>query len=334
MNIVLAMSGGVDSSYTALMLKEKGFNVSGVYMKLHNKANYHEKNIKNVKQVSEFLGINYEVLNLEEKFNEFVFEPFLNTYKDGKTPNPCALCNRFIKLGALLNLARSKNAKLATGHYAQIENNMLKKAVDLSKDQTYFLANVDKDSLKDVMFPLGDKFKKDIKEKALKIPMLKSISEQKESSEICFVSNTYTDILREHTKVDNKGFVKNTKGEIIGEHDGYMHYTIGKRRGFSVKGALTPHYVLKINPDENEIIVGSKDELYVSEFYLLNLNSFFDFDTINCKVKIRYNTNEVACKLDAINKKVVLSESVFALASGQLAVFYKDDFVIASGFIK
>ncbi|WP_267525121.1 tRNA 2-thiouridine(34) synthase MnmA [Campylobacter sp. MG1] len=334
MKIVLAMSGGVDSSYTALKLKEQGHEVYGIYMKLHNKANYHEKNIENVRKVSEFLGIDYEVLNLEERFNEFVFTPFLNIYKDGKTPNPCALCNRFIKLGALLDLAKSKNAILATGHYAQIVNNMLKKAVDLSKDQTYFLANVDKDSLKDVMFFLGDKFKKDIKENALKIPILKSISEQKESSEICFVSNTYTDVLREHINVDNKGLVKNTKGEIVGEHDGYMHYTIGKRRGFSVKGALTPHYVIKINPNENEIIVGSKDELYVNEFELANLNSFCDFDNIKCKVKIRYNTTEVSCTLNAFNKKVILDESVFALASGQLAVFYKDDFVVASGFIK
>lgn len=333
MNIVLAMSGGVDSSYTALMLKEKGFNVSGVYMKLHNRLNYHEKNIENIKQVADFLGIFYEVLDFTKEFNDAVFNPFIKTYEAGLTPNPCALCNKNIKLGALLDYAKNKNAKLATGHYAQIENGMLKKAIDLSKDQTYFLANVTKQSLEDVIFPLGDKFKKDIKEQALKIPMLKSISEQKESSEICFVTTNYTDVLKEHVEVNQKGFVKNTKGEIVGEHDGYMHYTIGKRRGFSVRGALSPHYVLKIDAKANEIIVGSKEELFVKEFELGNINAFCDFDELECKVKIRYNTKEVPCKLIKKEKKVLLEESVYALAKGQLAVFYQGDLVIASGFI-
>lgn len=333
MNVVLAMSGGVDSSYTALMLKEKGFNVSGVYMKLHGRPNYHEKNIENGQRVADFLGISYEVLDFTKEFNDAVFNPFIKTYEAGLTPNPCALCNKNIKLGALLDYAKSKNAKLATGHYAQIENTMLKKAIDLSKDQTYFLANVTKQSLEDVLFPLGDKFKKDIKEQALKIPMLKSISEQKESSEICFVTTNYTDVLKEHVEVNQKGFVKNTKGEIVGEHDGYMHYTIGKRRGFSVKGALTPHYVLKIDAKANEIIVGSKEELFVKEFELGNINAFCDFDELECKVKIRYNTKEVPCKLIKKEKKVSLEESVYALAKGQLAVFYQGDFVVASGFI-
>ena len=333
MNVVLAMSGGVDSSYTALMLKEKGFNVSGVYMKLHGRPNYHEKNIENGQRVADFLGISYEVLDFTKEFNDAVFNPFIKTYEAGLTPNPCALCNKNIKLGALLDYAKSKNAKLATGHYAQIENGMLKKAIDLSKDQTYFLANVTKQSLEDVLFPLGDKFKKDIKEQALKIPMLKSISEQKESSEICFVTTNYTDVLKEHVEVNQKGFVKNTKGEIVGEHDGYMHYTIGKRRGFSVKGALTPHYVLKIDAKANEIIVGSKEELFVKEFELGNINAFCDFDELECKVKIRYNTKEVPCKLIKKEKKVLLEESVYALAKGQLAVFYQGDIVVASGFI-
>ncbi|ULO01874.1 tRNA U34 2-thiouridylase [Campylobacter sp. RM5004] len=333
MNVVLAMSGGVDSSYTALMLKEKGFNVSGVYMKLHGRPNYHEKNIENGQRVADFLGISYEVLDFTKEFNDAVFNPFIKTYEAGLTPNPCALCNKNIKLGALLDHAKSKNAKLATGHYAQIENGMLKKAIDLSKDQTYFLANVTKQSLEDVLFPLGDKFKKDIKEQALKIPMLKSISEQKESSEICFVTTNYTDVLKEHVEVNQKGFVKNTKGEIVGEHDGYMHYTIGKRRGFSVKGALTPHYVLKIDAKANEIIVGSKEELFVKEFELGNINAFCDFDELECKVKIRYNTKEVPCKLIKKEKKVLLEESVYALAKGQLAVFYQGDLVVASGFI-
>lgn len=333
-NIVVALSGGVDSSYTAYTLKNLGFNVSGVYMKLHNRENYHDKNIENVKRVADYLGIEADVLDFSDKFNEAVFTPFINTYKSGKTPNPCALCNRYIKLGALLDYAKSKNAMLASGHYAQIENNMLKKALDLSKDQTYFLANVDKQSLNSVIFPLGNKYKKDIKEQALKIPQLKAISEQKESSEICFVSTTYTDILKDYVKVNNPGVVKDVDGKIVGKHDGYMHYTIGKRRGFSVNGAHEAHFVLKIDAEKNELIVGKKQDLEVSEFKLENINSFVDFnDSIECEVKIRYNTTAVKCRLYK-DKSVKLEQKVFALAAGQLAVFYQGDFVVASGFIK
>ena len=164
MKIMVAMSGGVDSTMTAKFLQEAGHEVQGCYMMLHQKPGYHEENIRKVKKVGEYLGIKVHILDLQDKFNEYVYDPFVRLYKEGKTPNPCALCNKFIKLGALLDFAKVNGCeKLATGHYVQVVDGFITCAKDPSKDQSYFLAQVPKEVLKDVIFPLGDKFKKDIK---------------------------------------------------------------------------------------------------------------------------------------------------------------------------
>lgn len=164
MKILVAMSGGVDSTVTAYKLKNLGHEVIGCYMKLHGKPNYHEENIKKVEKVANFLQIPYHILDLQEDFKNKVYMPFVDTYKEGKTPNPCALCNRFIKLGKLLEFAKSLGCeKLATGHYARLENNLIKTAVDESKDQSYFLASADKEALKYLIFPLGEMKKEDVK---------------------------------------------------------------------------------------------------------------------------------------------------------------------------
>ncbi|EKD2119949.1 7-cyano-7-deazaguanine synthase, partial [Campylobacter jejuni] len=192
MKILVAMSGGVDSTVTAYKLKNLGHEVIGCYMKLHGKPNYHEENIKKVEKVANFLQIPYHILDLQEDFKNKVYMPFVDTYKEGKTPNPCALCNRFIKLGKLLEFAKSLGCeKLATGHYARLENNLIKTAVDESKDQSYFLASADKEALKYLIFPLGEMKKEDVKKFASTIEVLKSFATQKESSEICFVEDTY-----------------------------------------------------------------------------------------------------------------------------------------------
>ena len=263
--------------------------------------------------------------------------PFINTYKEGKTPNPCALCNRFIKLGKLLEFAKNLGCeKLATGHYARLENGCIKVAVDESKDQSYFLANADKEALQYLIFPLGEMKKEDVKKFASTIEVLKSFATQKESSEICFVENTYVDVLEQFMDTKIKGEVLDSSGKVVGEHNGYMHYTIGKRRGFEVRGAHDPHFVLKINPKENQIVVGTKEELKTKEFKLENINLFIDKKAFNCEVKIRYRSKSVSCEVlvdENLNAQISLKEPVYGLASGQMAVFYEEDRVIASGFI-
>jgi len=334
--ILVAMSGGVDSTVTAYRLKEEGHEIEGVYMRLHADDLAHEVNIKKVKKVADFLGIKYHVLDLQEKFNDFVYNPFVSTYKDGLTPNPCVLCNRNIKLGALLDFTKEIGMeKLATGHYIQIRDGLLTEAVDDTKDQSYFLANIKKESLDFVLFPLGGMLKEDVKKFASTIEVLQEFSTQKESSEICFVPNTYTEILEKHMDIDKPGKVLNLNGEVVGEHKGYMHYTIGKRKGFSVHGAHEPHYVVAINALKNEIVVGLKDDLNVKEFKIKDINMFIDSKDFECSVKIRYRSPKSECSvhIDGSNASVKLYGHVQGLAAGQMAVFYKDDQVVGGGWI-
>ncbi len=354
MKILVAMSGGVDSTVTAYTLLQQGHEVEGCYMKLHGKPNYHEANIAKVEKAAQFLGIKHHILDLQDDFKERVYMPFVASYKAGKTPNPCAWCNRFIKLGKLLEFAKSLNCeKLATGHYARVENGLLKTAFDETKDQSYFLASADKSALSYLIFPLGEKKKEAIKAFAASIKELESFATQKESAEICFVENTYIEVLQQFMPTNVKGSVLDSSGKIIGKHDGYMHYTIGKRRGFEVRGAHEPHFVLKIKPQSNEIVVGLKDELKVSEFELEKINLLVDKTFLSenkllqnslnaenfsfkCEVKIRYRSKSTACVVQVLpnlSAKITLLEPVYALASGQMAVFYDKDTVLASGFI-
>ena len=334
--ILVAMSGGIDSSVVAYFLKKKGHFVEGVYMKLHGNEEYHKQNIEKVRKVAEFLGIKFHILDLGKKFDKEVYEPFVQTYKEGLTPNPCVLCNRTIKLGALVDFAKKLGMqRLATGHYANVKDGFIAEALDKNKDQSYFLANVKKENISFVMFPSGDMYKDDIKKFASKIEVLKEFTYQKESSEICFVDTTYIDVLKKHIATDMPGDVLNTKGEKIGRHRGYMHYTIGKRRGFEVKGAHKPHYVIKIDAKKNQIIVGSKEELDVENFNIKDINMLIPNIEFECFVKIRYGSPKIPCfvKIKKNSATVTLYEKVQGLAPGQAAVFYKDDKVIGCGWI-
>lgn len=337
MKILVAMSGGVDSTVSAYTLKQAGHEIEGVYMKLHEDVAYHEKNIRKVSKVADYLGIKYHVLDLRDEFKEQVYMPFVKNYELGLTPNPCVMCNRFIKFGALVEFAKSLGMdKLATGHYVRLEDGFISEAADMSKDQSYFLSNVEKKNLEYMLFPLGDRYKEDIKAYAANIEILKEFSTQKESSEICFVPNTYIEILQKHMNIDKPGRVLNTKGEVVGTHQGYMHYTIGKRRGFEVRGAHDPHYVVKINPKENEIVVGLKDDLNVNTFSVKDINMFISEKEFTCSVKIRYRSAKTPCKVKIENNNayVQLLEPVQGLAAGQMAVFYDDKKVLGGGWIE
>ncbi|MFA6197103.1 MAG: tRNA 2-thiouridine(34) synthase MnmA [Sulfurimonas sp.] len=334
--VLIGMSGGVDSTISALMLKEEGYEVEGLYMKLHSKFGYHEVHQARAQKAADFVGMKLHVLDLQAVFNEKVFQPFIDTYAEGKTPNPCALCNRNLKFGEMIKFADSVGAAfIATGHYIKTDGKYFYEADDETKDQSYFLFYVQKNILGRLLFPLGGKKKSDIKKMASSIIGLESFASQGESTEICFVETTYTDLLKDFVEVDKMGEVLDTSGNIVGEHKGYMHYTIGKRKGFTVKGAHDPHYVISIDAIKNQIVVGKKEELACGSVVLNNLNMFSDLKEFDTTVKLRYRTKAVPCHVEIINDKafVTLKESVFGVAVGQAAVFYDNDKLIGGGWI-
>lgn len=334
--ILVALSGGVDSTITAYRLKQQNHELLGCYMRLHGDEKTHEENIAKVKKVASFLGIEYKILDLSSEFLKEVYTPFIKIYESGKTPNPCVMCNRNIKFGALVDFAKANGMdKLATGHYANIKDGFIHEATDKTKDQSYFLANIKKQAIEYMLFPLGESFKEDVKKQAYDIKELNLFATQKESSEICFVSDTYVDVLREHVVVDKVGDVLDIHGNVVGKHQGYMHYTVGKRRGFEVKGAHEPHYVLEINPQNNTITVGTKVNLAKQSLKLKDVNMFIEELEFEASIKIRYRSPKALCKVSIKNDlaNVLLDEEIKGIASGQRAVFYDGERVIGSGEI-
>lgn len=336
---MVGMSGGIDSSVTAYMLLQQGYEVEGIYLKLHNRTDgYHELNLGYIDGVAKFLDIKYHILDLSDKFSEDVYDYFVNSYLDGTTPNPCVQCNKNIKFGAMLDFAKDKGATfLATGHYASTDGEFFYEADDKSKDQSYFLSQIKKEALPFMMFPLSNYKKEDIIKLGASLDVAyKKITEKNESQEICFVETVYTDVIKKHANIDIEGDVLDEDGNIVGKHKGYAHYTIGKRRGFTVKGAQEPHFVTKLNPKNNTIVVGKKPSLEINEVLANSLNMYIDKKEFSCGVKLRYRSSTTPCRVKIENEKayIELEEPAFGVASGQLAVFYDGSKVIGSAFIE
>ncbi|MDI1471181.1 MAG: tRNA 2-thiouridine(34) synthase MnmA [Thermodesulfovibrio sp.] len=331
--VVVAMSGGVDSATVAYLLLKDKRAVEGVYFVLYDDP----ANIELAKESAKFLNIKIHIEDLRESFKSYVVNPFFEGYKSGLTPNPCILCNKYIKFPALKNIADRLNAKyFATGHYARIlrknKNCYLAKGIDRKKDQSYFLYGIKRDFLKQLIFPIGEYTKEQVKEIAEKANIPSKSAE--ESAEVCFLKEKrYYEML----KTSSYGpIISLSTGKIIGQHRGIHLYTIGQRKRIGIASPY-PLYVVKIDPNINAIYVDGKDKVFIREFYVEELNWLYDIESdFRCEVKIRYAMNPEKATVTVMDKKakVVFDEPQFAPTPGQSAVFYKDDIVLGGGIIK
>ncbi|ACZ13190.1 tRNA 2-thiouridine(34) synthase MnmA [Sulfurospirillum deleyianum] len=338
MKIALLMSGGIDSSYCAYLLKEEGHEVVGIYLKLHDDDKKHGVNIANIEKVSQHLGIKTHIIDAKALFKEQIYDYFVRSYEQGLTPNPCAFCNPKMKFGFAFEKALEFGCeKIATGHYARVKEGHIQEAKDKSKDQSYFLFGLKREVIEKIIFPLGEMKKEEIKPIALeKLPWLGSLESYKDSQEICFVTDTYIDILQKHLNVDQKGLIKDTSGKVIGEHKGYMHYTIGKRKGLTINGAHDPHFVVGIDAKTNTVIAGKKEELLQKRVVAQNFSLAEDFKEGTYGVKVRYRSPQVKAHVKIEGDKIIteLEEGVYGLASGQALVVYQNDLVLGGGWIE
>lgn len=334
MKVVLGMSGGGDSSGSAALLLTQGYEVIGITMKLRDEVS------PDAQSIAEHLGISHYVMDLSSEFKKKIVDYFISEYSIGRTPNPCVRCNEYIKFEALLKKASELGADfIATGHYAKIEPNgkkyILKKGNALKKEQSYFLARLPQRILSKTLFPLGDYTKVQVIEIAKELGLTVT---KPESQEICFIPNSnYTKFL--HERIPSKdGNIVNKNGKILGRHTGIWSYTIGQRKRIG-KPRDKPFYVTHINANDKTVIVGDEEDLYSNRLVADNLNFLSDLNekTFETQVKIRYQHNPACANLtlqDNGKALVKFKEPQRAITPGQLAVFYQEDIVLGSGWIK
>jgi tRNA-uridine 2-sulfurtransferase len=347
--VMLGMSGGVDSSVAAILLQQQGYDVIGVTLQIWPHSERDDgccslTAVEDARRVANKLGIPYYVLNMQEEFQKYVIEYFVSEYKSGRTPNPCIACNRYIKFGALLEKAKGMGVDyVATGHYAVIEkdNNRyhLKKSKDNNKDQTYVLYNLTQNQLSKTLFPLGNYTKEEIREIAKDSGL--SVASKPDSQEICFVEdNDYHKFIQECTG-DNthKGEFIDIKGNILGYHEGITRYTIGQRRGLGVVTGK-PMFVVDIDVENNQVVLGSNEDLFIKEIIVEDLN-WISIDRLEqamkVQAKIRYKAKEAEAEIIPIEEnkvRVIFKEGQRAPTPGQSVVFYQDDFVVGGGIIQ
>ena len=339
--VVVAMSGGVDSSTVAGIMKKEGYNVLGVTLKLYDNSKEVSQSkqccsgqdIMDAKRVAQKLGIEHKVLYYQNKFKEGVIDNFVNSYLKGETPIPCVQCNKTVKFNDLFNEALNLKADaLVTGHYVKsvTTGNItdMYRAIDESRDQSYFLFNTTREQLNYLRFPLGNLLKKETREIAKKLDL--NVADKPDSQDICFVPNgDYVSVIEKFRPQSfKKGNIKNSKGEVIGVHEGIVNFTIGQRKGIKIANKV-PLYVIDINPEKNEIIVGTKKELIKKEIFLKDLNLLADkkiFEN-DIFVKVRSTGKLIRSKITIENNiaKLNLLEDEYGISPGQACVFYSND---------
>ena len=338
--VVVAMSGGVDSSLAAALLKEAGYEVSGVYMQLCSDQN-RERTIADLEHTCQILNIPLYKLNFETELQSLVIDYFCREYSLGRTPNPCIACNQHIKFGLLLNKVLQMGADyLATGHYARIDHSpngyRLLKAADLTKDQSYFLYTLGQKELQYLLLPLGNLRKVEVR--GLAAQMSLPTHARRDSQDVCFIpDNDYRSFLASRLPLKS-GDIVDTEGKVLGKHNGLAQYTIGQRRGLGL-ASNKPLYVIRLDATSNRLVVGAEDQL-LSDTLIASKLSWVSGkapnEPVNIMAKVRYKSLEAKARLRLNNG---VAEAKFyqpqrAIAPGQAAVFYQDDVILGGGIIQ